>query len=94
MKVPKEIRETCFEFVDVDDVACFSSSDFRWIKKIQKLLEEYPDEVKLIANNEDGSLTVHCPKSWFRVRPPVKRNYTEEQRIALATRMKDQSKSE
>lgn len=88
MKIPKEIRETCFEFVDIDDIACFSSSDYRWIKRIKKLTEEYPNEVKLIAENEDGSITIHCPKSWFKVRPPVKRNYTEEQRQAAAERMR------
>lgn len=88
MSTPKEIKETCFEFVDVDDVACFSTSDFRWIRKVLKLLKDYPDETKLIANNEDGSVTIHCPKSWFRVRPPAKRNYTEEQRNAAADRMR------
>lgn len=93
MKLPKEVHETNFEFVDIDDTACFSSNDYRWVKKILKLVEKYPEQTKLVTNDEYGFVTIRCPKSWFNVKPPAKRNFTEEQRRAMSDRMKAMAKA-
>lgn len=84
----REIRETAFNCVDEDNVASFSTQEKKWVNRALKLAEKYPDEVRIVAQNPDGSVCIHLPKSWFRLAPPVKRNLTEEQRQALAERMK------
>lgn len=80
-KYPKEIRETCFEFVDTDDIATFYSSDRKYVNIIRKLKKKYPDDVDIRADNDDGSICAHVPKSWMRVRPPKK--VSEQQRARM-----------
>lgn len=81
--------ETCFNYCDTKR-AFFSSDERRWITKIRKLLEEHPDEVKLIASPEtnDGCIYVELPAIWLKVQPPRKLEMTEEQREAARERFK------
>lgn len=83
-----EINETVFEFTDVDDRACFSSSMRKWVNKAKKYAEMYPDDVRVVATNRDGSICINCPSSWFKFGPPRKCDMTEEQRKAAADRMR------
>lgn len=56
------------------------------MKEFSKL---YPNDVKIQYENNDGSIEVKVPYNWFRfIKPPTKRNYTEEQRKAMSERMK------
>lgn len=81
--------ETNFDYTDGMDYAEFSSDERKWINKIYKLQAEYPNEVTIIANPEtnDGCILAYLPKTWLKIRPPIKRDYTEEQRMALANRL-------
>ena len=85
-----EIRETCIECVNVDDIATFCSSETKWINKILKLKESYPDEVdiKCMPDENYGVLLAHIPKSWMYVRPPKRINYSEEYKQQLSERLK------
>lgn len=85
-----DFKETTVEYLDVDDFATFCSSEKRWINKINKLHEKYPDEVQIIYTPEDncGVIYAHIPKAWMKISPPAKRNFTEEQRVAMAERMR------
>ena len=92
-KKTKEIHETNFEFTDVDNRACFSSSMKKWVNKAKKLAEKYPNEVRIAAMNDDGSICINCPSSWFRISPTNKNKVsrppmTEEQRAAAAERLR------
>lgn len=71
-QIPKEIKETSFNYVDVDNIASFTTYERRWINKIKKWEQDYPDKVKVVAENEDGTVCVHLPKQWFKVSPPKK----------------------
>lgn len=81
-KIPNEIKETSLNYVDVDSVASFTTYERRWINKIKKWKEEYPDKVNIIAENEDGTICVHIPKQWFKISPPKK--VSEEQRKRMS----------
>ena len=85
-----DFKETMCEYLDIDDYATFCSSERKWINKIYKLHEAYPDEVKIIYTPEEnyGVIYAHVPKSWMRLSPPKKMNLTEEQRAAAAERMR------
>lgn len=84
-----DFKETAVGYLDVDDRATFSSSERKWINKILKLRESYPDDVQIEYMPEDnhGMLLAHIPKSWLKINPPHKRNMTDEQRAAAAERM-------
>lgn len=83
------MAETAMDYLSENSTATFSSSETKWINKIQKLANEYPDEVNIMQRPDDnqGYLVAHIPKSWFKVAPPRKCNYTEEQRAAMAERL-------
>lgn len=80
-KIPKEIKETSFNYVDVDDIASFTTYEKRWISKIKRWKEEYPNKVRIVAENEDGTMCVHLPKQWFKVSPPKKVSDTQRERM-------------
>lgn len=84
-----DFKETCIEYLNVDNNATFCSSESKWINKILKLKEEHPDEVDIQVYPEDnqGMIVAHVPKSWMRLSPPRTREMTDEQRKAAAERM-------
>ena len=89
-----DFKETCIEYLDVDKYATFCSSERKWINKIYKLKEKYPNEVRIEASEEDndGMIIASIPKSWMKVSPPKKMNLTEEQKAERAERMRSLKK--
>lgn len=79
--------ETCFEYLTDDKYGTFCSDEKKWVRQIKELHAQYPDQVKIISD-QNGSIMAHLPKSWFKVKPPVKRNLTEEQRKEASDRMR------
>lgn len=54
--------------------------------KILKYAEERPEEVEIIALNEDGSIFAHIPISYIKVTPP--KTMSEEGKEAVSKRIK------
>lgn len=81
--------ETCFNYCDPKR-AFFSSDERKWINRIKKLIEEHPNEIRVIAlpENNDGCIYVELPASWLKVQPKIVREFSEEQKDALRERMK------
>ena len=80
-------NETDLEHLGGNDYWGLSTGEQKWRNRLAKLEKDYPDEVKIIARNMDGSVIYHIPKSWVKISPPVKRNLTEEQKAELRDRM-------
>ena len=88
------MRESCVERIQGDDHCCVYTGEQKFINKLKELAENYPDDVKIRYTNKDGSIEAHVPYNWFKfVKPPIKREYTDEQRAAMAERMKKARKS-
>ena len=82
------IIETCCEYTDK---TLFVSSDHqKWINKIKKLAEQYPDDVEIKNRPEenDGCICATMPSDWLRISPPRKVEMTEEQKAELAERLR------
>lgn len=80
--------ETSVERVAGDDYCLVYTGERKFINQLKELAKSYPD-VDIRHINEDGSIVAHVPFSWFRfVKPPSKRNFTDEQRQAMSERMK------
>lgn len=80
--------ETSIERVVGDTYCLVYTAERKFINQLNQLAKDYP-EVDIRHVNEDGSIVAHVPYSWFRfIKPPTKRNYTEEQRKAMCERMK------
>lgn len=86
-----EIKETVFEYTNEKKHATISSNEQKWINKINKLSEQRTGEVEIVRSAEDnhGYILAHVPKSWMKLSPPRTVNYTDEQKAALAERMKN-----
>ena len=83
-----KLVETSIERVQGDSYCCIYTGERKFINQLNELAKNYP-EVDIRYINEDGSVLAYVPFSWFRfVKPPIKRNYTEEQRKAMGERMK------
>lgn len=85
--------ETCFNYCyergDNDNIGWFSSDEKKWITRIRKLKEQYPDQVIIRAEPETNDGCIYCkvPQSWLKIQPP--RQMTEEQREALRSRARE-----
>lgn len=85
-----DLIETSIEYITIDKHATFCSGERKWVNKINKLHEQYPDEVQIIQSPESngGIILAHIPKSWLKVSPPKKVNMTEERKQQLSERLK------
>lgn len=84
-----DFKETSVGYISDENYASFCSSEKKWITKMLRLYNQYPDKVEILYMPEDneGTLFCHIPKSWLKVSPPRQVNYTEEQRAAMAERL-------
>jgi hypothetical protein len=81
--------ETVFNYTE--SCSTFSSNERKWINKIQKLAEEYPDEVQILAGPKDncGIIYAKVPAAWLKIAPPRKVSMSDERKAELAERMKN-----
>ena len=54
--------------------------------KLFRLAEEHPDEVKIMAENDDGSIFAHIPVRYIKISPPKK--MSDEQKEAASERFR------
>ena len=71
--------ETCFDYVN-RDMGYFSSDERRFITKIRKLKQKFPDQVQILAEPENNGGCIYCslPSSWLKIIP--KREVTDDER--------------
>ena len=80
--------ETVFEHTQNSTTWTVSTDERLYKNQLARLAKAHPDDVRMIAQNKDGSVLYHIPASWLRVRPPRKCGMTPEQRAAVAERLK------
>lgn len=79
-------KETVMGYTDQDKFASFCSAEQKWITKILRYKEEHPDEVSIVKlpKENNGYILAYIPKSWFKMSPKRKMNYSDEYRAKLA----------
>lgn len=82
-----DIHETALDHIAGEDFVSVYSSERKWINEILRLKEKYPAEVDIRHTNDDGSILVHIPAEWFRIKPKKKVNLTDEQIEASKARL-------
>ena len=88
-----DFKENVIEFLYNDKMATVTFTQGRFITKIKKLAEKYPDEVKITAQNEDGSIVAHIPVSYIHI-SNRSRDLSEEQLQELRERARNIRKSD
>lgn len=79
-----DYRENNIEFYSNAETATCSFSQGRYVSRIKKLAEKYPDDVQITAENKDGSIVAHFPVKWVKINPP--KQLSEETREMMAER--------
>lgn len=70
------------------DYCEYGTNEKKLVKQLLKYANDYPDEVQIIKENDDGYVYAHVPYNWFRcIKPPTKRELTDEQREAARERL-------
>ena len=80
--------ETCCEYTEK---TLFVSSDHqKWINRIRKLSEQYPDAVTIKNRPEDndGCICATMPSEWLRISPPRKVEMSDERKAELSERLR------
>ena len=81
-----EFNETAIDHYNGEKFAGVSTGERSLILRLNKLAEQYPGDVKIVAVNREG-MYYKVPWRWISIRPPRKMNLTDEQRAALAERL-------
>ena len=79
-------QDNVIEFLRNSKKATVTFCQPKFVTKIKKLAEQYPDEVKIVKENKDNSIVAHVPTSYVKISRP--REYTEEQKAAMAKRLR------
>ena len=84
--------ENAIEFLKDQKRATVTFSQGRYISRIKKLAEKYPDKCEIVAINkfpgEGEVICAHVPTAWIRIQPPAVRDLTEEQKEELPNRLR------
>lgn len=54
-------RENVIEWCNGDDTISVTLNQVKFITRVRKLAEKYPDKVQILAENKDGSIFAHLP---------------------------------
>lgn len=81
------MNEFCIEWLKGGEYAGVTVPSGTALKsKLMRYAESRPDEVKVMAENKDGSAYFHVPVSYIKCSPP--RKVSEEQREAAGERFR------
>lgn len=73
-------QENAIEWIKNSEVATVTFSQGRYISKIKKLAEKYPDKVQIRHENKDGSIVAHIPVKAIKINIIEGRELTEEEK--------------
>ena len=79
-------HENVIEFIENSKEMTVTLSQARFISKVKKLAKQFPDEVKIIVENEDGTIVAHMPVSALHLNI-IKREMTDEEKEAAKKRL-------
>ena len=81
-------NENVIEWVTNDKTVTVTLSQRKYITKVRKLAEKFPDEVEFLYENKDGSIVAHLPLRAIKINLTEKRELTDEQLEVMRERMK------
>lgn len=79
-------KENVIEWILNSKTATVTFTQGKYISKIKKLAEKYPDRVK-ITSQKDGTLVAHIPTSAVKI-SIVERKLSDEQKATMTERMR------
>ena len=83
-------QECVIEWIRGDkEVTVTFANKTRYNSKVRKLAEDYPNDVKIVADNKDGSIVAHMPLRFITISKPRRNTLTEEQKRKASERLQN-----
>lgn len=82
-------RDNVIEFLKGQQTMTVTFSQRKYITKIKKMAKQYPDQVEILAENDDGSICAHLPLRALHLYISKKREISDEEREQMRSRMKE-----
>lgn len=80
------MRENCIEWIEGDERVTITTYHRKFINKLKAISKENPEDVEIIAENEDGSICAHASINCIGISPKRKYNLSDERRQELRQR--------
>ena len=81
-------NENCIEWISNQHSITCTFSQLKWVNKVKQLQNKHPDKVKIIAENEDGSIVAKMPIKALKL-SIIERELSEEKREELSKAFKE-----
>ena len=81
-------NENCIEWISNQHSITCTFSQLKWVNKVKQLQNKHPDKVKIIAENEDGSIVAKMPIKALKL-SIIERDLSEEKREELSKAFKE-----
>lgn len=88
----ENMNENVLEWYKNEPTATVTFSQGKYITKIRKLAEKFPEECQITHENQDGSIVAHIPVKWIKINNP-QRVMTEEEKRLAAERIRNSRKN-
>lgn len=83
-----ENPENCIEWLTGQRTITCTISQQKYISKIKALYEKYPNKVKILKENEDGTILAKLPLKALKL-SIIERELTDEQREEMSRKFKE-----
>lgn len=83
-----ENPENCIEWLTGQHTITCTFSQPKFIKKVEDLQRRFPNKVKIIKENDDGSIFCKLPIKSLKL-SIIERDLSDEQRAALSKKFKE-----
>ena len=80
-------NENCIEWISNQHSITCTLSQLKWVNKVKQLQKKHPDKVKIVAENEDGSIVAKMPIKALKL-SIIERELSDEQRQEMSHRLK------
>ena len=81
-------HENVIEWLDGNKIATVQLSGHRKLNnKVREWARDYPDEVQICGENDNGSIVAHIPAEYISLRRPTRRELSEDEKQKLRERL-------
>lgn len=82
-----DVKENVIEFMLNQKVMAVTLTQKKYINRIKQYAKDFPDEVRIERENEDGSIFAKIPTRYLRIVRPSAREMTEEEKDVCRERL-------
>lgn len=86
-----DVKENCIEWLTGEQRVALTITQKKFKSRIKNYADKYPDEVKILHENADGSIYCHMPLKYIHITRT--REMTEEEKQAAKERLQKYRKN-